>query len=179
MRSLSVISLLLLTSITAFAQRDVDKSTGWSLKERMYFGLGLGGLGFGQDRRFGTYYSIGLTPMTGYMIARNFSGGLAFEYQYQGFPQQKMNITRYGWYPYLRYNVKNFFVQTDYDWYNIDNIYTPEKDRGFYNRFMGGIGYISKGRGNSAVNFLLSYDFLYLNPSQFNSPISIRIFMTF
>lgn len=179
MKKICLFLLLTLPGLYAFGQKDVDNRTGWSPKERMYFGLGFGGLGFGQDSRLGTYYSIGVTPMVGYMLAKDLSTGLAFEYQYQGYPDIKANYTRYGFYPYLRYNIKNFFLQTDYDMYFMDNIYTPEKDRKMYDRFMIGIGYFSQGGGRSAVNFLVSYDFTYSNPSQFSTPISIRIFLTF
>ena len=173
MRKLFIL-ILALNSSAIYAQRQVDKNTDWSLKERMYFGVGLGGLGFGNN-----YFSLGLTPQVGYMIAKDFSGGLAIEYQYIGYPSTKTKRITYGGYPYLRYNIKQFFIQTDYDWYSIDDIYTPAEDRKIYNRFMVGAGYFSQGGGRSAVNFLLSYDFLYSTPSQFNSPVDIRIFITF
>lgn len=172
--------LLMLTSLclSSYAQRDVGERTGWSPKERMYFGLGIGGLGFGQDASGHQYYSIGLTPMTGYMLAKGLSGGLAFEFVYQGIPDLKETYIQYGWYPFLRYNVfKSIFIQTDYDWYSLED---SAGERDIYNRFMAGLGYSSKGGGRTAVNFLVSYDLMYAgSTSRFNSPFTIRIFLTF
>jgi hypothetical protein len=180
MRKACLLLMLISFGLRGYAQKDVDNRTGWSPKERMYLGLGFGGLGFGQDSRFGTYYSIGLTPMVGYMLAKDLSAGLAFEYLYQGFPDAKTNYTRYGGYPFLRYNIKNFFIQTDYDLYSVEDFAPPiDGKREMIDRFMVGIGYFSRGGGRSAVNFLVSYDFIYSNPSPFSSPVSIRIFITF
>lgn len=164
---------------TAFAQREVDERTGWSIKERGYLGLGFGGLGLGRSNIYGNYFSIGLTPQVGYMLTKNMSTGLAFEYQYTSYSDLKLKNHLYGWYPFLRYNIRQFFIQTDYDWYSIDNVFTPQEDREIFERFFVGAGYTSPGRGRSAVNFLVSYDLLYTNTSRFNSPLSIRIFMTF
>jgi hypothetical protein len=45
---------------------------------------------------------------------------------------------------------------------------------------MAGVGYSSKGGGRTAVNFLVSYDLMYAgSTSRFNSPFTIRIFLTF
>lgn len=169
-------------SFNAFSQKDVDKTTPWSVKDRGYLGLGFGGLGLGTHPIYGTYFSIGLSPMAGYMIAKNFSGGLAFEYQYTSYSDLKIKIHQYGWYPFLRYNVKNFFVQTDYDWYSIPQTINQSgnAERILLDRFFVGIGYTSRSPGSrSAFNVLASYDLLYTNTSNFSSPLSFRIFMTF
>jgi hypothetical protein len=168
----------ILVTWSANAQIQISDDADWSIKERGFLGIGIGGLGFGTGP-FGTYYSIGVTPQIGYMLHKNVSTGFAFDYQYTGYPDQNLKRTQYGWYPYLRFNIKRFFIQTDYDWYNIDNIYTPVKDRQIYNRFLAGVGYFTQGRGRGGANILLSYDFAYEEPSQFNSPLSIRIFFTF
>lgn len=173
------ILIFVLLSASAFAQKQVDKDTDWNWRDRGYIGLGIGGIGFGSHPQLGNYYSIGLTPMVGYMLVTNLSGGFAFEYQYTGYPDIKQKFTKYGWYPFLRYNIKQFFIQTDYDWYRLDNIYTPVEDKDIYTRFNVGIGYFSQGRGSSTANFLVSYDLAYTTPSQFNSPLQFRIFLTF
>ena len=171
--------LVCLSSFPAFSQKDIDEDTGWGPDERAYLGLGFGGLGLGRSNVYGNYFSIGVTPMIGYMLTKNLSTGFAFEYQYTNYSDIKLKIHQYGWYPFLRYNIQQFFIQTDYDWYSMEDFNTPEDDRIILDRFFVGAGYSSRGRGNMAVNFLLSYDFLYTNTSRFNSPLSVRIFMTF
>jgi hypothetical protein len=173
MRHSLVTALLFITASAVFAQREVDKNTSWSAKDRMYFGLGIGGLGFGSHPQLGQYYSIGLTPMVGYMLVTNLSAGGAFEYQYQGYPDVKQSVTQYGWYPYLRYNIKNFFLQTDYDWYKVKGVEAT------FTRYNVGVGYFSQGSGRTAANFLVSYDLQYTSTGAFNSPLQIRIFLTF
>lgn len=180
MRRLALVLCLSMLCLTAFAQREVDERTPWNLKERAYLGLGFGGLGLGTHPYYGNYFSIGLSPMAGYMITKNLSGGVAFEYQYTSYSDLKIKIHQYGWYPFLRYNIKNFFLQTDYDWYSIPYVGTTSQERVILDRFFVGAGYSSASPGSrSAVNILVSYDLLYTNTSPFSSPLSFRIFMTF
>lgn len=182
MKSLAFLAVLVALSAGAFAQRDVDSKSSWSIRERGYLGLGFGGLGLGSHPVYGRYFSIGLSPMAGYMLARNFSTGLGFEYQYTSYSDLKIRIHQYGWYPFLRYNIRNFFLQTDYDWYSIPQTINSSGDteRIILDRFFIGVGYVSSSPGSrSALNILASYDMLYTNTSSFSSPLSIRIFMTF
>ena len=174
--------ILLSVSVQIFSQIQVDERSGHSLKERGYLGLGLGNLGLGSNA-YGTYYSIGLTPQAGYMFNQYFSSGLAFDYQFTGYASrvqgaQAANVSLYGWYPYVRLNIKKVFAQADYDWYSVPVSGGP-KDREIFNRFLIGIGYFQQGRGRGGMNFLLSYDMIYSANSPFNSPLSIRIFFTF
>lgn len=171
---------VLCAALAGFSQKYVDDQTGWSLRERAYVGLGFGGLGLGENSVYGRYFSIGVTPLAGYMLTKNLSTGLGFEYQYTSYADLKVRIHQYGGYPFLRYNISDLFVQVDYDWYSIPtNYYSPEGNREVYKRFFVGLGYSSKGGGSSAFNILLSYDLSYTNLGHFNSPISLRAFMTF
>ena len=180
MKKLGLILLVCFWSATAFSQKYVDDQTGWSFKERGYFGLGFGGLGLGRSNVYGNYFSIGVTPLAGYMLTKNLSSGLAFEYQYTSYSDLKVRIHQYGGYPFLRYNIRNFFIQTDYDLYSMQaDFYATEKERVIVDRFFVGAGYSSHGGGRSAFNVLVSYDLLYTNTSRFNSPLSVRAFMTF
>ena len=114
------------------------------------------------------------------MLTKNLSTGLAFEYQYTSYSDLKVRIHQYGGYPFLRYNIRNFFIQTDYDLYSMQaDFFATEKERVMVDRFFVGAGYSSQGGGRSAFNILVSYDLLYTNTSRFNSPLSVRAFMTF
>ena len=181
MKSFVLLLCLSMSCVTAFSQREVDDRTPWNLKDRAYLGLGFGGLGFGTHPSYGTYFSVGLSPMAGSMITKNFSSGVAFEYQYTSYSDQKIKIHQYGWYPFLRYNIKNVFVQADYDWYSVPRFVTvTSQERVILDRFFVGLGYSNASPGSrSAVNILASYDLLYTNTSPFSSPLSFRIFMTF
>lgn len=179
MKKIVFLILLGLYSLSAFSQKEVDESSGWSLKERAYFGLGFGGLGLGTSNAYGKYFSIGVTPMAGYMLTKNLSSGLAFEYQYTSYSDLNLRLSQYAVYPFVRYNIKSFFIQGDYDWYSIPDISTQEQKRKIFNRAFVGVGYSSNSGGRGSINFLVSYDLLYTNTSPFSSPLSVRIFATF
>jgi hypothetical protein len=176
MNKACLVILLSCISLSCFSQKEVDERTSWSLQDRGYLGLGFGGLGLGTNS-YGTYFSIGVTPMAGYMLTKNLSAGLAVEYQYTSYSNPKTRLHQYGGYPFVRYNIKMFFVQADYDVYSVP--YLNSDERAILDRFFVGLGYSSKGGGRSAMNFLLSYDLMYTNTSPFSSPLSVRIFFTF
>ena len=179
MKTLLLLFCFTLSFSAAYCQRDIGERSDWSIKERGYVGLGFGGLGLGRHSVYGNYFSVGLSPMAGYMLTKNLSTGLAFEYQYTSYSDLKLKIHQYGWYPFVRYNIKDFFIQTDYDWYSVEDFGSPNRDRIILDRFFVGVGYSSRGGGRAATNILISYDLLYTNTSPFSSPLSIRIFLTF
>jgi len=177
MHKIALFALFSLIAIPSMSQIVLDDPDDYTIKQRGYAGIGIGNLGLGSGP-YGTYYSIGITPQVGYMINQYLSSGFAFDYQYTGYPDQKVSITQYGWYPYLRGNIKKFFVQTDYDWYSVPTGLTSS-EREIVNRFLIGAGYFSQGKGRGGSNILISYDVLYDSTSLFNSPLVIRIFFTF
>lgn len=179
MKKIGLVLLVCLSTSTAFSQRFVDDETGGSFGDRGYFGLGFGGLGLGRSNLYGDYFSIGVTPMIGYMLTKNLSSGVAFEYQYINYSDLKINIHQYGGYPFLRYNIRPFFLQTDYALYSMQADMYATEERVLLDRFFVGAGYSSQGGGRAAFNILVSYDLLYTNTSMFNSPLSVRAFMTF
>lgn len=179
MKKVALLLIVCFSSLTVFSQRYVDDQSGWSFKDRGYFGLGFGGLGLGRNSMFGRFFSIGVTPMAGYMLMKNLSSGLAFEYHYTNYSDLKLSIHQYGGYPFLRYNIRNFFLQTDYALYSMQADFSAtDKTRVILDRYFVGAGYSSQ-RGRSAFNMLVSYDLLYTNTSRFSSPVSVRAFMTF
>lgn len=176
--NLIVLFLILTTTIQGLAQKDFDEQSDWSLKDRGYLGIGLGGLGFGSSS-YGNYFTIGLSGQVGYMLTKDLSTGIGVEYQYTnyGSGNQSKGYSTYNGYPFVRYNIKDFFLQADYDYYSVPSISTNE--RKLINRFFLGIGYSSPTQNGGRFNFLVSYDFLYPNPYVLTSPLSTRFYFTF
>lgn len=175
---LIILALVFGISFTATAQRDIYDDANWSLKERAYMGFGLGGLSFGRDAFGRRFFSIGASAQTGYMITKNLSSGIGFEYQYSSYSDLGWKDHLYGGYPFIRYNIKNFFIQTDYGFYTfrVDRDYKASISE---ERFFVGLGHTSGSGGRARFNILVSYDMLYTNSSIFASPLSIRAYMTF
>jgi hypothetical protein len=176
---ITILIILILFSTASFGQKEISEDTPYTFKERAYAGIGFGGLSFGNHTYYGRYFSIGAGVLGGYMLTRNLSAGVGFEYQYTSYSDQKFRNHVYGGYPFVRYNIKNFFVQFDYDLYwlkaNIPNASAEAQQE----RFFGGIGFSSASRGRAFMNFLVSYDFLYTSQSLFGSPLNTRLFFTF
>ena len=171
--------LSVLVTYSAFGQREMEEDSPWTIKDRGYLGLGLSGLSFGNSAYYGQYFSIGVGALGGYMLTKSLSAGVGLEYQYTTYPDQKYKAHVYGWYPFVRYNIKNFFLQFDYDMLRLNvNIPNYPGDTR-QERFLGGIGFFNQGQGRSFVNFLVSYDFLYTSSSYYGSPLTTRLFFTF
>lgn len=179
MRLLILFFLSVCISFSAIAQREVDEDSGWGFDERAYAGIGFGGLSFGKHNLFGNYFSAGASVLGGYMLTKNLSTGVGFEYQYTSYSDLKLKNHLYGGYPFLRYNIKNFFLQTDYAMYSVQVDIRNEGEREIMDRFFVGAGYSSPTRGRAFMNFLVSYDFLYTNSSRWGSPLNTRLFFTF
>jgi hypothetical protein len=178
--NLLVFVFLLSCSVNVLAQREISEDAPqWDFKERAYAGFGLGGLSFGNHSFYGQYFSIGVGALGGYMLTRNLSTGVGFEYQYTSYSDQKLKNHVYGGYPFVRYNIKNFFIQFDYDMFWIKSEIPGASAKATEERFFGGLGFFSAGRGRVMTNFLISYDFLYTSASLFGSPLNTRLFFTF
>ena len=156
--------LLFFLAVSVYGQKYVDDDTPYNFRDRAYGGLGLGGLGFGSHSTLGNYFSIGVSALGGYMLTKNLSTGIGFEYQY----------TSYG-----QADIKNFFLQADYNMYNIEIRYRDNKASETSDRMLVGIGFSSPTRGRGYFNFLVSYDFLYSSTSPWGSPLNTRMFFTF
>lgn len=179
MRLLISIVLFFVCSVSCFAQREIDEDASWDFRDRAYTGLGFGGLSFGQHRILGSYFSIGASALGGYMLTKNLSTGVGFEYQYTSYSDLKLKNHLYGGYPFLRYNIKNFFMQADYALYSVQVFVNDPDEREILDRFFVGAGYSSPTRGRSFMNFLVSYDLLYNRNSRWGSPLNTRLFFTF
>jgi hypothetical protein len=166
-------------AISAVAQRNVDETSSYSLKDRGYIGIGLSGLNFGSDRFGNRFFTIGGSGQLGYMITRNLSSGGGLEYTYTTYGDQDVKHHVYSVYPFVRYNVyKNFFLQTDYNIVTIKITAPGAEIKESFERFFVGAGYSSPSGNRSYFNMLVSYDFLFTNTSPFASPLSFRFFFT-
>lgn len=172
----TLIFLFCLGSIASMAQRELYDENSYSIKDRGYFGLGLNGLNFGRDRFNRKFFLIGASGQLGYMLSRNLSAGVGIDYTYADVTEYKQH--EYGVYPFLRYNIKNFFLQADYNVVTIKINHPVFDNELSYDRFFAGIGYSSPTGNGGYLNILASYDFLYTNSSPFASPISIRVYFT-
>lgn len=177
-RLASLVLLLFIIHLSAFAQKEIYEDSSWELKDRGYVGVGLGGLGFGTYAG-GNYFSIGASALGGYMLTRNLSTGVGFEYQYTSYSYMKLRNHLYGGYPFLRYNIKNFFLQADYTMYSVQVDITNAGERQMMDRMFVGVGFSSPSGRRGFMNFLVSYDFLYSNASRWGSPLNTRLFFTF
>lgn len=178
MRTGILIFLVSLFSISAFGQREVDEDASWDFRDRAYTGIGFGGLSFGNHRFFGQYFSIGASVLGGYMLTKNLSTGVGFEYQYTSYRDLRIKNHLYGGYPFIRYNIKNFFLQTDYSMYSVQ-VDINADEREMMDRFFFGAGFSSPTRGRAFMNFLVSYDLKYSNTGRWGSPLNTRLFFTF
>lgn len=174
---LRLLLAFLCISLAAAAQRDIGNTT--SIKDRGYLGIGFGGLSFGESNFYGRYFSIGVSALTGYMITENLSAGVGFDYQFDSYNDAGLKNHIFGGYPFVRYNIADFFVQADYDIYSLKALYDAQQLRVTEERFFVGVGYSPQSFGRARFNALLSYDFLYDNIGLFSSPISLRVFITF
>lgn len=175
--------MLIAVHVTLWAQREVDGQSSW--KDRIYTG---GGLGFngGTDVIGNKYFNISVSPIVGYMITSQLSGGVGVSYQRISYPDINFNYTQYGFMPFIRYNFSDLFVTAEYNYINLPDIdydlatgrYT-EAARIYRSRMLVGAGY-SKPLGNRArVNAVALYDLLYQRPSVFLSPWVFRVFVSF
>lgn len=163
-------------SLTAFGQRDVSDRSGWSLKDRIYLG---GGLGFngGTDSYGNRFFYWSLYPIVGYMITPQFSGGLGIQWQHYNYPDINESLDQYGFSPFVRYNLGKMFAYSEYSFVNAPFLGT--NDRANYRRFLLGLGYSMPLGGRSKVNAMGLYDVIYKANGPFGTPWVFRVFFSF
>lgn len=178
MKWLGVVMVLMLANVGASAQIGF----GGPVTNKVYFGGG-GSFGAGTNSYGFRYSYFSVFPIIGYRITPQFSTGTGINYQHYSYPDLGENYDQYGLSPFLRYNFNQLFFQTEYD-----IISSPAYDytgnvlaRKVYNRLLFGVGFsqpFSKN-GRGAINAMAMYDVLYRAPSAFNSPVVMRVFVTF
>lgn len=173
MRNLLLILLFSAISFASFAQKDVDFASDPSFMDRVYFG---GGLGFSSDN-YATFISV--SPIVGYMITQNLSAGVGIQYQYIRYKFLDVSGNTYGGNIFTRYNINQFFLQTEYSQINIE--VSPDNDlknRRTFDRLLFGGG-ITQPLGRKArLNVVGMYDIIYNVNSPFASPWVLRVYIS-
>jgi hypothetical protein len=177
-RSLLLFFIFFLLSSRLIAQRDLDDDS-WSIKNRGFVGLGLTGLSLGNSPSYGKYFTIGVSGQVGYMLTKYLSSGVGVDFEYTSYSDQKLKLYSTGTYPFLRYNIKQFFIQTEYAFYTLKAKSPIAEEKVNAERCFIGLGYCPETSSRGKFNLLLSYDVLYENSGLFPSPLSIRVFYTF
>ena len=170
--------VLLLVSFTALAQRDVDETTGWTPKDRIYTG---GGVAFngGSDAFGNRYFYFAVNPIVGYMVTPKFSVGTGVTWQRFAYTQPiKLNIDQYGVSPFMRYNFDQLFAYGEYNLINTP-VFLGTGERRNFDRLLLGLGYSQPIGPRSKINLMALYDVLYDNQEHaFASPWVFRVFFT-
>ena len=163
-------------AITAFSQMtmDYDKDSPPPFKDRIFFG---GGVGFNGGNGI---TSIQVNPIVGYMLTPKWSAGVGLEYQYVKYRDFDFDDNIWGGQLFTRYNIRQFFLQGEYNFYNYTALYfdgTEARESIDRLLFGGGISQPLGRRG--AINFVALYDILHDNNGPFGSPWVFRIFFSF
>jgi hypothetical protein len=172
---------ILFISISALGQKELVDKPSW--RDRIYTG---GGLGFngGTDIYGNKYFNFSVSPIVGYMITPQFSGGLGISYQRVSYTDRDFAYSQYAVMPFLRYNFNDFFLITEYNYINLPQVgfannRLAEVGRFYRSRFLVGAGYSQPLGARARVNAIAMYDLLYQAPSVFGSPWVFRVFVSF
>lgn len=169
MKKLFFITFLIITYLPSFGQKDIGEDA--SVLDRVYFG---GGLGFSSSN---TATFITLSPIVGYMITPNLSAGVGIQYQYIKYRYVDYNTDVYGGSLFTRYNINQFFLQTEYNILNVEYLTDNGSLRENFNRLLLGGG-ISQPLGKARLNILGMYDLIYQANGPFASPWVFRAFIS-
>lgn len=161
----------------AFAQREINTDSTFSLKERGYFGGNLG-------LQFGTVTLIDVSPLAGVMFTPKFSMGLGATYQYyDDLRFQGAAGSSYGGRVFGRYNVlPNIFAYSEVESINW-NAYDQVDDqfrRRWTDALFIGAGYFAPFGSRGGANFTFLYNLKHSNRNAYYSePYLIRVGFVF
>ena len=137
-----------------------------SFRERLHFGGGISGLSFGNPT------SIGISPMAGYLLAKNTILGLGMTYQYYSasYAGFKATSNLLGERIFVRQQIPALSALIGQGYLtaqleNFDNM-SPGTSVGYSNPFLVGIGIGSR----IGINLSLMYDLNYSETSGKQSP---------
>ena len=137
-----------------------------SFRERLHFGGGISGLSFGNPT------SIGISPMAGYLLAKNTILGLGMTYQYYSISYQGFKATSnlLGERIFVRQQIPalSALIGQGYLTAQLENFnnMSPGTTAGYSNPFLVGIGIGSR----IGINLSLMYDLNYSETSGKQSP---------
>ena len=137
-----------------------------SFRERLHFGGGISGLSFGNPT------SIGISPMAGYLLAKNTILGLGMTYQYYSVSYQGFKATSnlLGERIFVRQQIPalSALIGQGYLTAQLENFndMSPGTSVGYSNPFLVGIGIGSR----IGINLSLMYDLNYSETSGKQSP---------
>ncbi|ANQ50851.2 hypothetical protein KMW28_19210 [Flammeovirga yaeyamensis] len=177
-------------------QQEVDalkqqNNNGGSLRDRMFFG---GGLGLGFSNR---YTRILVSPMVGFKATENFHVGMGLVYEYyrqKDFPVYGTNYEthNYGIRPFARYlidvsNGLTIFPQVEYYGFSYERIESYDArsntlytERQWQDQFLIGGGVSQRLGERGAANIIALYDLSWdSDTSYYNSPWVLRIEFAF
>ena len=93
-----ILCAMLFSSNGAIAQREFSQGTKPSFKDRVYFGGSFGA-------QFGDVTYVDVSPVIGYMIRRNLSGGVGITYQYYNYKLSGYTTNVFGGRVFVRQNI--------------------------------------------------------------------------
>ncbi|MEY2792143.1 MAG: hypothetical protein RJA76_135 [Bacteroidota bacterium] len=162
------------------AQEDLDREkdvSELSFRERLHFGGGIPGLSFG------TYTSVGLSPMAGYQLSNNTIVGLGITYQYFSYKDPfygtKSSSSLFGENIFIRHHLpflkdlvgQGFLVAKAENFRN----FAANSNFSYSNPILLGIGLGSKFGFNLSVMYDFNYTDNYFTKSPYGSPIVFEI----
>jgi hypothetical protein len=173
-----ILVLLLLLAFNCLGQRQIDEGSGWSLKDRLYIGGGLG-LNGGVDGYGNRYFYFALNPIIGYMVTPKLSVGTGLNWQRYSYSEPvKLKIDQYGVSPFIRYNFSQVFAYGEYNLLNTPTYSITQ--RRTYDRLLLGLGYSQPFGKRGAINAMALYDVIYDQQERaFASPWVFRVFFSF
>ncbi len=167
----------------AFSQIQEEQKEKPSIKEKLFFGGGLG-LSFGDV----TY--INIAPVIGYRITPKLSAGLRLFYQYRSYKDYYVgngatyDSNDYGVGVFGRFVIFGpIYLQAEYEYQSYEYYYTvDDKQRQGYNSFMAGGGFMQPIGRTAAFYITAMYNFSYSNdsntPEPYGSPLILRVGVT-
>ncbi|MFC2123928.1 hypothetical protein ACFLU5_03875 [Bacteroidota bacterium] len=175
-----IMGVLLFSCEEASAQIEMEKGAKPAWKERVYFGGSFGG-------SFGTITYFDVSPVVGYMIRRNLSGGVGITYQYYNDKSIDYTTNIYGGRVFVRQNFRfmkiPLFAYAEYENVNYEYIVQITQDglitrREWIPGILIGGGFFQQIGKRSGFMIAVLYYVLYNERSPYNNPV-VRVGFTF
>ena len=176
-----LVSILLLLSLSSFAQNEETSPSGKPKKpkspfwEKVFVGGNVGA-------QFGNVTMVNVSPIVGYRITRKISAGVGVTYQYYSIKTYNYETHIYGGRIFGRYQPLSFlFLHAEAEALNwncprLDTKNDLITDRLWSPGLLAGGGFTQPiGGGGSSIYIMGLYNFLYNSCSPYGSPFVLRI----